>query len=334
MLDSSGNSRHLSPVSDTSDIVPDSERRGLIGALPAPLRPYASLIRLDRPIGAWLLFWPGAWAVALAGMGERGWALIGWLALGAFAMRSAGCVYNDIIDRDLDAKVERTRLRPLASKRVSLTGAWMLLGGMSLIGLAVLLQLPRFAQGMALASLFPVALYPFMKRITWWPQAWLGLVFSWGAPVGWAAVKGELDPAGWLLWGGAVFWVIGYDTIYALQDKEDDALVGVKSSARALGRYARVGIAICYALALTFWAAAIHEVARGMVRPAGPAADGCASPVAGRDAEARRRRRRARQVPLEPLRRPSHVRRLLHRRHRLRLLLRCEPLRRADAQRQ
>ena len=248
------------PVIVMPDIVPDSERRGLIGALPRPLRPYASLMRLDRPIGAWLLFWPGAWAVGLAGLGGHGLRLILWLALGAWAMRSAGCVYNDIVDKDLDARVERTRLRPLASGRVSLMGAWALLAAISLIGLAVLLQLPRFAQGVALASLFLVAAYPFMKRITWWPQAWLGLVFSWGALVGWAAVDGELDPAAWLLWLGAVFWVIGYDTIYALQDRDDDALVGVKSSARALGRHARLGIAICYLLALLLWAAAFRFV--------------------------------------------------------------------------
>ena len=245
-----------------SDIVPDSERRGMIGALPAPARPYASLIRLDRPIGAWLLFWPCAWSVALAGTSEGGWLLILWLALGAWAMRGAGCVYNDIVDKDLDARVARTRLRPLASKRVPLSGAWALLGAMSLIGLVVLLQLPRFAQGIALASLFLVAAYPFMKRITWWPQAWLGLVFSWGALVGWAAVEGELDPPAWLLWAGAVCWVVGYDTIYALQDKEDDALVGVRSSARALGRHARLGVALCYLLALIFWASSIHLVRR------------------------------------------------------------------------
>jgi 4-hydroxybenzoate polyprenyltransferase len=245
-----------------SDIVPDSERRGLIGVLPAAARPYASLIRLDRPIGAWLLFWPCAWSVALAGMGARGWILILWLALGAWAMRSAGCIYNDIVDRDLDAKVERTRLRPLASGRVSLTGAWMLLVALSLIGLAVLLQLQRTAQIVALASLALVAAYPFMKRITWWPQAWLGLVFSWGALVGWPAVQGDLDSATWLLWGGAVFWVIGYDTIYALQDKEDDALVGVRSSALALGRHARLGIALFYLLALVLWAVALHDVRR------------------------------------------------------------------------
>ena len=243
-----------------TDIVPDSERRGLIGALPAPQRPYASLIRLDRPIGAWLLFWPGAWAIALAGMGDNGWALIAWFALGAFAMRSAGCVYNDIVDRDLDRQVERTRLRPLASGRVSTRGAWILLVAMSLIGLVVLFQLQRVAQIVALLSLAPVAAYPFMKRITWWPQAWLGLVFSWAALVGWPAVQGDLAPAAWLLWTGSVFWVIGYDTIYALQDVEDDALVGVKSSARALGRHARAGVAVCYGLALLLWALAFREV--------------------------------------------------------------------------
>ncbi|HMG48624.1 MAG TPA: 4-hydroxybenzoate octaprenyltransferase [Allosphingosinicella sp.] len=249
-------------MTSDSDIVPDSERRGLIGALPSAVRPYASLIRLDRPIGAWLLFWPCAWSVALAGMGQRGWALILWLAIGAWAMRGAGCVYNDIVDKDLDARVERTRLRPLASRRVSLTGAWVLLAAMSLIGLAVLVRLNRFAQGVALASLVLVAAYPFMKRVTWWPQAWLGLVFSWGALAGWAAVSGHLVPPAWLLWAGSVFWVIGYDTIYALQDKEDDALVGVRSSARALGRHARLGIALCYLVALILWGLAFSFVRR------------------------------------------------------------------------
>jgi 4-hydroxybenzoate polyprenyltransferase len=242
------------------EIVPDSERRGLIGALPRPLRPYASLMRLDRPIGAWLLYWPCAWSVALAGVGPRGLALFLWLALGAWAMRSAGCVYNDIIDRELDAQVERTRLRPLASGRVSLSGAWALLLGLSLIGLLVLLQLGRTAQIVALVSLAPVAAYPFMKRITWWPQAWLGLVFSWGALVGWPAVDGDLPLTAVILWAGSIFWVIGYDTIYALQDREDDALVGVKSSARVLGRHARAGVAVCYALALLLWAVALWRV--------------------------------------------------------------------------
>jgi 4-hydroxybenzoate polyprenyltransferase len=246
-------------VTATTDIVPDSERRGFIGALPPRLRPYASLMRFDRPIGSWLLYWPCAWSVALAGVGGR-WDLFGWLALGAFAMRSAGCVYNDIVDRDLDRKVERTRLRPLASGRVSLRSAWLLIALLGLVGLGVLLQLNRTAQLIALASIVPVALYPFMKRVTWWPQAWLGLVFSWGALVGWPAATGSLDRPAWLLWFGSIAWVVGYDTLYAIQDVEDDALVGVKSSARRLGDRAPLGIAICYALALALWGAAIWSV--------------------------------------------------------------------------
>ena len=246
-------------MSLSPDIVPDSERRGLIGALPAPLRPFASLMRLDRPIGTWLLYWPCAWSVALAGVrGE--WDLFVWLGLGAFAMRSAGCVYNDIVDRDLDGQVERTRLRPLASGRVGVRAAWALTVALCLVGLIVLLQLPRTAQLIALASLAPVAAYPFMKRITWWPQAWLGLVFSWGALVGWPAVTGRFEwPALWL-WLGSIAWVIGYDTLYAIQDIEDDALVGVRSSARRLGRNAAAGVGLFYLLALAGWAAAIWSV--------------------------------------------------------------------------
>ena len=250
---------------ENSDIVPDSERRGLIGVLPRAARPYASLIRLDRPIGVWLLFWPGAWAIALAGMSggmsrTAGWSLIGWFALGAFAMRSAGCVYNDIVDRKLDAQVERTRLRPLASGRVSLRGAWGLLVAMSLVGLIVLLQLRPLAQLVALGSLLLVAAYPFMKRITWWPQAWLGLVFAWAALVGWTAVKGSFDLPAALLYAGSICWVIGYDTVYALQDREDDAMVGVKSSARRLGRHARAGVATFYLLASGLWAASFWSL--------------------------------------------------------------------------
>ena len=241
------------------DTVPDSERRGLIGALPAAVRPYAALMRIDRPIGTWLLYWPCAWSVALAGVGGR-WGLFLSLAIGAFAMRSAGCAYNDIVDRDLDAQVERTRSRPLASERVGLRAAWALVIGLSLIGLVVLLTLPRTAQLVALASLVLVAAYPYMKRITWWPQAWLGLVFSWGALVGWPAVTGEIAVPPLMLWLGSVFWVIGYDTLYAIQDIEDDALVGVKSSARALGDRAGVGVAICYLFALAGWGAAIWAV--------------------------------------------------------------------------
>lgn len=243
-----------------TDIVPDSEQRGLIGALPRGWRPYASLMRIDRPIGVWLLFWPGAWAIALAGLGAQGWRLILLFAIGAFAMRSAGCVYNDIVDRDLDARVERTRLRPLASGRASVKGAWILLVALSLAGLLVLLQIRPLAQLIALVSLALVAAYPFMKRITWWPQVWLGLVFSWAAVVGWPAVTGEIGAPALLLYAGAVFWVVGYDTIYALQDREDDALVGVKSSALALGEKTRAGIALFYLLALLLWGAALWTV--------------------------------------------------------------------------
>jgi len=246
-------------VTATTDIVPDSERRGLIGALPPPLRPYASLMRLDRPIGTWLLYWPCAWGVALAGIGGR-WGLFLWFALGAFAMRSAGCVYNDIVDKDLDRQVERTRLRPLASKRVSVRSAWLLIALLLALALVVLFQLEPTARIVALASIAPVAAYPFMKRITWWPQAWLGLVFSWGALVGWPAVTGSLDWPALLLWLGTVAWVIGYDTLYAIQDIEDDAMVGVKSSARRLGDKAPLGIGIFYALALLLWGGAVWSV--------------------------------------------------------------------------
>jgi len=246
------------------EIVPDSERRGFIGSLPPRLRPLASLMRLDRPIGSWLLYWPCAWSVALAGVGGH-WGLFLWLGLGACAMRSAGCVYNDIVDRDLDKKVERTRLRPLASGRVTLESAWLLIASLCLLGLVVILQLNLTAAIVSLISIAPVAAYPFMKRITWWPQAWLGIVFSWGALVGWPAVTGTLSWTMFLLWFGSIAWVIGYDTLYAIQDIEDDALVGVKSSARRLGSKAPLGIGIFYAIALLLWAAAIWSVRRDWV---------------------------------------------------------------------
>jgi 4-hydroxybenzoate polyprenyltransferase len=246
-------------VTAASDIVPDSERRGFIGALPERLRPYASLMRLDRPIGTWLLYWPCAFGVALAGVNGH-WNLFGWFLLGAFAMRSAGCVYNDIVDKDLDKAVERTRSRPLASGRTSVRSAWILIALLLAIGLVVLLRLNVLAAIVALASIAPVAAYPFMKRITWWPQAWLGLVFSWGALVGWPAVTGRLDWPAFLLWFGSIAWVIGYDTLYAIQDLEDDALVGVNSSARRLGDKAPLGIGVFYAVALLLWSAAIWSV--------------------------------------------------------------------------
>jgi 4-hydroxybenzoate polyprenyltransferase len=252
---------YLPPMAnEVEEIVPDSERKRLALSVPEPIRPYWLLARFDRPIGSWLLFWPGAWAIALAGDAVERWDLILWFALGSMAMRGAGCVYNDIVDRDLDRKVARTASRPLASGRIGLKAAWLWLGLLCLVGLIVLLQLDMIARIAALASLAAVAAYPFMKRITWWPQAWLGMVFSWGALVGWPAVTGGFDPALWWLYGGCVLWVIGYDTVYALQDIEDDALAGVKSSARALGRHARTGVAIFYAGALICWALALWQV--------------------------------------------------------------------------
>ncbi|WP_239804705.1 4-hydroxybenzoate octaprenyltransferase [Croceicoccus hydrothermalis] len=231
---------------------PDTQYRGFVAWLPAPARPYALLARFDRPIGWWLLFWPCAWGVLLAGGMDR-WPLLLWLLVGSIAMRGAGCVWNDFLDRDLDRQIARTATRPLASGAVSAKQALLWLGALCIAGLIVLLQLRLQAQLVALASIVPVAAYPLMKRITWWPQAWLGLVFSWGALVGWVEIG--LPQWGVLaaLYAGAICWVIGYDTIYALQDIEDDALVGVRSSARALGGRVRGGVAGFYLAAMVFW---------------------------------------------------------------------------------
>jgi 4-hydroxybenzoate polyprenyltransferase len=247
-------------MTSAPEAVPDTEYRGLLRLLPAAARPYALLARFDRPIGWWLLFWPGAWAIALSGQAVARWDLILWFLLGSIAMRGAGCVYNDIVDRDLDRRIARTRSRPLASGAVSLKAAWVWLVSLCLVGLVVLVQLVPVAAGIALASLILVAAYPFMKRITWWPQAWLGLVFSWAALVGWAEAPEPDWTAGLTLYAGCIFWVIGYDTIYALQDVEDDALVGVRSSARRLGSNVRAGVAGFYALALALWGAAIWQL--------------------------------------------------------------------------
>ncbi|KQM64296.1 4-hydroxybenzoate octaprenyltransferase [Sphingomonas sp. Leaf17] len=244
----------------TDTIVPDSEHKGLVGRLPPTLRGFALLARFDRPIGWWLLFWPGVWAIALGGGLVDRFDLVAWFLLGAIAMRGAGCVYNDIVDRDLDAKVARTALRPIPAGLVSVKAAWGWLLLLCLVGLVVLVQLPPLAAGVAVASLALVAAYPFMKRITWWPQAWLGLVFSWAAPVGWVAVTGGVGwPLG-LLYAGSIAWVIGYDTIYALQDREDDAMIGVRSSALALGRSVKAGVAGFYAAAILCWAGAVWLV--------------------------------------------------------------------------
>ena len=239
----------------TDQIVPDSEHRGLIERLPQAPRDLAQLARFDRPIGWWLLFWPCAFALWLAGAGWQ-FELLLWLLLGAVAMRGAGCVYNDIVDADLDRQVARTAVRPVASGRVSKKLAWGWLGAHCAVGLVVLFQLRWQAQLVALASLALVAAYPFMKRITWWPQAWLGLVFSWGAPVAWIALRGDNWDVLAALYAGCVLWVIGYDTIYALQDREDDALVGIRSSALRLGARVKPGVSLFYGGALALWALA------------------------------------------------------------------------------
>jgi 4-hydroxybenzoate polyprenyltransferase len=239
---------------------PDTQLHGMLRYLPAAARPYALLARLDRPIGWWLLFWPCAFGIALAGGVRDQWVMLIYMLIGSIAMRGTGCVWNDMVDRDLDRQVARTASRPLASGAVSMKAAGVWAAFLCLIGLLVLLQLPPLAQIVSVASVLLVAAYPFMKRITWWPQAWLGMVFSWGALVGWIAVGGEVGAAMLLLYAGCIVWTIGYDTIYALQDIEDDALVGVKSSARAMGNHVRGGVALCYALALGLWGLAIWQV--------------------------------------------------------------------------
>ncbi len=244
----------------TDKAIPDTQHHALVGILPEQVRPFALLARFDRPIGWWLLFLPCAWSVALSGGAIARADLILWMLLGAIVMRGAGCVYNDIVDRDLDAQVARTASRPLASGVVGAKAAWVWLTMLCLIGLIVLLQLRGEAQIMALGSLLLVAAYPFMKRITWWPQAWLGLVFSWGVPVGWVAITGMIEAPMLWLYAGTIFWVIGYDTIYAMQDREDDALVGIRSSALRLGGNLRSGVMVFYTLALMGWGLAIWSI--------------------------------------------------------------------------
>ena len=228
---------------------------------PAPSRPYLRLMRADRPIGTWLLLIPCFWGLALAAI-ESPYSLARgiWLAvlfsIGAFVMRGAGCAYNDIVDKDFDAKVERTALRPIPSGQLSLRQAWIFLVALCIAGLAVLLQLNRTAVILGVSSLLLVAAYPFMKRITWWPQAWLGLTFNWGALVGYAAITGTITASTLFLYAAGIFWTLGYDTIYAHQDKEDDALIGVKSSARRLGETSKAAIAFFFAAAILLFAAA------------------------------------------------------------------------------
>ena len=253
--------------------VADSAGNWVDAIAPGWARPYLRLARADRPIGSWLLLLPCWWSAALAAIEARErapdlWHLVAF-AIGAVAMRGAGCTWNDLVDRDLDARVERTRSRPLPSGQVSVPGAAAFLVLQALVGLAVLLTFNPFAIGVGLASLLIIAAYPFMKRITWWPQITLGLAFSWGALMGWSAAFGRFDAPAFLLYAGAIAWVIGYDTIYAHQDRDDDALIGVKSTARLFGERTRPMLGGFYAAAVMLLGAALIVVGAGAAAMAG-----------------------------------------------------------------
>ena len=236
-----------SPMSGHTDI----RSGGWVARLPQAWRPYALLMRLDRPIGSWLLFLPGLWAFAMVAPDWRqGLWLTALFGLGAVLMRGAGCVVNDLWDRDLDRQVERTAGRPLASGALRARHALAFLALVLAAALLILLQLNVAAQLLGVASLVPVVLYPLAKRVTDWPQAVLGVIFSWAAPMGYAAVTGGLDAAALALWVAGFFWILAYDTIYAHQDREDDALVGIRSSALRLGEKTRPFLILCYGLTM------------------------------------------------------------------------------------
>lgn len=259
-------------MADTEQIVADALPAHWADRwLPRGVRPYARLMRLERPIGWWLLLLPGWWALALAGPDLRLFAL--FLA-GAIIMRGAGCVWNDITDRDFDAKVARTRSRPIPSGQVSVTQALAFLALLLLLGLGILLQLNGLARALGAASLVLIITYPFMKRVTWWPQAFLGLTFNWGALLGWAAASASLPAGAFLLYAGGLFWTLAYDTIYAHQDREDDALIGVKSTARLLGAKSPAFIAAFFAIAIVLFGLAGWSAGAGVFFFAGLALAG------------------------------------------------------------
>ena len=248
--------------------VADSTGNWVDGFAPAWTRPYLRLARLDRPIGSWLLLMPCWWSVGLAAIHAHSQVNLWHLVLffvGAFAMRGAGCTWNDIVDRDLDTRVERTRSRPIPAGQVTVAAAAGFLLLQALVGLVVLLQFNRFTVYVGFLSLAVVAVYPFMKRITYWPQIVLGLAFSWGALMGWPATFGRLDLPAFLLYAGAISWVIGYDTIYAHQDREDDALIGIKSTALLFGERTKTMLALFYALAVAPIALAGWRAGGGVV---------------------------------------------------------------------
>jgi 4-hydroxybenzoate polyprenyltransferase len=236
---------------------------------PAWSRPYLRLARFDRPIGSWLLLLPCWWSCGLAAIAAHkpvpNLLHLGLFFIGAFAMRGAGCTWNDIVDRDLDGSVERTRSRPIPSGQVSVAQAAAFLVLQALIGFAVLISFNAFTVALGVTSLAIVAVYPFMKRITYWPQIVLGLAFSWGALMGWVATFGSLEASPLLLYAGSIAWVIGYDTIYAHQDREDDALVGIGSTALLFGERTKPMLALFYALAVLFLAAAGWAAGAGAV---------------------------------------------------------------------
>ncbi len=255
-------------MSGAASRVADATGNWVDSRAPQWLRPYLRLSRLDRPIGSWLLLLPCWWSAALAaGVAHHVGRLpliVALFFVGAFAMRGAGCTWNDITDRDLDAKVERTRSRPIPSGQVSVAQAFVFLVVQALIGLAVLLQFNRFAVVAGIASLAIVAVYPFMKRITWWPQVVLGLAFSWGALMGFAVTFGRIDATALFLYAGSIAWVIGYDTIYAHQDAEDDALIGVKSTALLFGARTRPALIGFYALAVVLIGVSLRLAGAGL----------------------------------------------------------------------
>jgi 4-hydroxybenzoate polyprenyltransferase len=227
--------------------VADATGNWVDSSAPGWLRPYLRLTRLDRPIGWWLLLMPCWWSSALAAVADRAWGPRPWhillFLIGAIVMRGAGCTWNDLVDRDIDGRVERTRSRPIPSGQVSVPAALAFLVLQALMGLLVLVQFNGFAIGVGVASLAVVAIYPFMKRVTYWPQIFLGLAFSWGALMGWAAARGALELPALLLYAGSIAWVIHYDTIYAHQDREDDALVGLKSTALLFAERTKLALA-------------------------------------------------------------------------------------------
>jgi 4-hydroxybenzoate polyprenyltransferase len=263
-------------MTGTAGQVADSTGNWVDTTAPAWLKPYLRLARLDRPIGSWLLLMPCWWSAGLAAIAAGRPYPDPWHCLlffiGAFAMRGAGCTWNDIVDRDLDAKVERTRSRPIPAGQVTARQAFAFLVLQALVGLIVLLQFNPFTILVGILSLTTAVIYPFLKRVTHWPQFGLGLAFSWGALMGWPAVFGRLDPAAFILYAGSIAWVIAYDTIYAHQDRDDDALIGIKSTAILFGERSRPILALFFSAAVVLIGTAGWLAGGGLIFALGLAA--------------------------------------------------------------